>query len=71
MLVHPIQMHERQTPTRVVHPIVRSSVGASFGHVPAWRPWLAGRLCPPSENETDDPAEKASYFRAVMQSVDR
>jgi hypothetical protein len=71
-LVHPIQMHERQTPTRWLTRSVRSSVGTSIGDVPARSVrWLVGRVSPPSEHETDDPVEKERYFRAVMQSVDR
>jgi len=68
-LCHPIQLHERETITRVFTRSVRSSVVTSVGAVPARAArsvWSA--LFPTRWNETDDADEKASYLRAVSMS---
>jgi hypothetical protein len=71
-LVHPVQLHERGTITRVFTRSVRSSTVASLSPVPtrgARR--LRRRLLPPRENETDSPDEKESYLEAVSASIHR
>jgi hypothetical protein len=70
-LVHPVQLHERVTPTRAFTRSIKSSVGASVQAMPARGARRVLRmLLPPTQNETDDPAEKASYLLAVSASTD-
>jgi hypothetical protein len=71
-LVHPVQLHDRETVTRWLARSMRSSAIRTIGSMPG----RAGRLIakkvrPPSENETDDHAEKQSYLSAVTNSRPR
>lgn len=65
-LVHPVQLHERDTVTRWLTRSVRSSVATSLTAVPArGTRWLMRHVHPSPVNETDSRDEKASYLRAV------
>jgi hypothetical protein len=66
---NPLQLHERITVTRWFTRSVRASVASSALAVPQRAARSLHRtLRPPPENETDDPAEKAGYLRAVAGS---
>jgi hypothetical protein len=68
-VVDPLQFDERSTLTRTFTRSVRSSMATTVAAVPrrALRQ-LRWRLVPPGQNETDCPAEKASYLAAVAAS---
>ena len=71
-VAHPIQLNERPTLTRVFTRSVRSSLAATVAEVPVRAArGLARRLHPPAAHETDSPAEKASYLRAVTADPER
>jgi Uncharacterised nucleotidyltransferase len=62
----PIQFHEDPTFTRAFTRSVRSSAVATIREIPVRSARsLQRRWFPPSENETDDEAEKESYLDAV------
>lgn len=65
-LVAPIQLHDRPTITRAVTRSLRAGTGATLGAVPmrALR-WARNRVTPVQPNDTDDPADKQRYLRAV------
>jgi Uncharacterised nucleotidyltransferase len=67
---HPVQFHERPTMTRAFTRSVRSSLVSTLTAMPtrAVRR-LRRHLLPPRQNETDSPAEKASYLHAVAAST--
>jgi hypothetical protein len=66
---NPVQLHERGTVTRWFTHSVRASIVGSVVAMPERAARSVKRsLFPPAENETDDPAEKASYLRAVARS---
>jgi Uncharacterised nucleotidyltransferase len=63
---NPVQLHERDTVTRWFTRSVRSSIVTSVLAVPERAARSLHRVVlPPPPNETDDPAEKASYLQAV------
>ena len=71
-LVHPVQLHERDTVTRWLSRSVRSSVVTSLAAVPVrGARSLVTAVHPPLVNESDSPDEKASYLRAVSASSHR
>ncbi len=66
----PVQLHERDTASRVFTRSVRSSTAATLYAVPERGARLLRRfLRPPHVNESDDANEKASYLQAVSASV--
>jgi hypothetical protein len=65
-VVPPIQVHERQSITRLFTRSVRSSLIASLRDIPIRTARMAmAKARPRPANETDDPAEKARYLEAV------
>jgi hypothetical protein len=69
-VVDPIQLHERDTVTRVLTRSARSSLLDGLADVPARTlRWAQQRFVKTRPNETDDPIEKERYFRAVAASV--
>jgi Uncharacterised nucleotidyltransferase len=71
-LVHPVQLHERDTLTRLLTRSVRSSAATSLAAVPTRGVrQLRRSFFPPPVNETDSRDEKASYLSAVSASIDR
>jgi hypothetical protein len=70
-LSHPVQLGGRGVATRFVMRSAGPTAVSSVLALPARaRRQLSGRLRPPAEHETDDPAEKASYLRAVAAASD-
>jgi hypothetical protein len=69
-LVHPVQLHERDTVTRWLSRSMRSSVLTTLAAVPArGARSLKRTMRAPPANESDSLDEKASYLRAVAASV--
>jgi hypothetical protein len=69
-MVDPIQLDERDTVTRALTRSARSSLADSLADVPLRTlRWTRPKVFPPRPNETDDPIEQESYFRAVATST--
>lgn len=70
LMVDPIQLDERDTVTRALTRSARSSLADSLADVPLRTVrWIQPKVFPPQPNESDDPIEQESYFRAVAASA--
>lgn len=68
---HPVQLHDRPTVARAFTRSARSSALASVSELPArGARRFRRRFLPPPADESANPADKASYLRAVSASTD-